>query len=40
MCEYSARIIIMELNRLWNYWLGLRVPGPSWEFYYPGHQEL
>ncbi|KAF2789946.1 endoplasmic oxidoreductin [Melanomma pulvis-pyrius CBS 109.77] len=35
-----ARIIIMEGNRLWNYWLGLRVPGPSWEFHYPGPDEL
>lgn len=26
------KISIMELNRLWNYWLGLPVPGRSWEW--------
>ena len=26
------KIMIMELNRLWNYWLGLPVPGRSWEW--------
>ncbi|KAF2707527.1 endoplasmic oxidoreductin [Pleomassaria siparia CBS 279.74] len=35
-----SRIIVMESMRLWNYWLGLHVPGPSWEWYRPGPDEL
>lgn len=33
-------IFIMEMRRLWNYWLGLPVPGRSWEFRYPTRDEL
>lgn len=30
-----SRITVMELNRLWNYWLGLPVPERSWEIQFP-----
>jgi hypothetical protein len=38
MCRYH--IFIMEMNRLWNYWLGLPVPPRSWEIQFPTHREL
>ncbi|EEH17590.2 hypothetical protein PABG_00153 [Paracoccidioides brasiliensis Pb03] len=34
------RILIMELNRLWDYWLGLPVPPRSWEIHIPRHDEI
>ena len=34
------RIAIMELNRLWSYWLGLPVGERSWEIRWPKHEEL
>lgn len=33
-------IAIMELNRLWSYWLGLPVPPRSWKIHYPSRDEL
>ena len=33
-------IIIMELNRLWDYWLGLPVPPRSWKIHMPRMDEL
>jgi len=30
-----SRIFIMELNRLWNFWLGLPVPPRSWALEFP-----
>ncbi|KAI9732451.1 MAG: endoplasmic oxidoreductin-1 [Cirrosporium novae-zelandiae] len=34
------RILIMECNRLWHYWLGLPVMPRSWEFRFPTRDEL
>lgn len=35
-----TKILILELQRLYNWWLGM-VPGPrSWEFHFPGRDEL
>lgn len=33
-------ILVMEGNRLWNFWLGLPVPPSSWEFRFPSRDEL
>ncbi|KIW25750.1 uncharacterized protein PV07_08905 [Cladophialophora immunda] len=33
-------IFIMEMNRLWNFWLGLPVPDRSWDFHFPSRDEL
>ena len=33
-------IVIMELNRLWNFWLGLPVPERSWDIKFPTRDEL
>lgn len=33
-------ILVMEINRLWNYWLGLPVPPRSWDFHLPTRDEL
>src|SRR4051812_35403558 len=33
-------IIVMELNRLWNFWLGIPVPPRSWDFHFPTRDEL
>lgn len=33
-------IVIMEINRLWNYWLGLPVPERSWDWHLPRRDEL
>ncbi|ETI19476.1 hypothetical protein G647_09310 [Cladophialophora carrionii CBS 160.54] len=33
-------ILVMELQRLWNYWLGLPVPARSWDFHFPSRDEL
>jgi len=33
-------ILVMELNRLWNFWLGLPVPDRSWDFHFPTSDEL
>ena len=30
-----SRIFVMELNRLWSFWLGLPVPGRSWAIEWP-----
>ncbi|KAI1983121.1 endoplasmic oxidoreductin-1 [Ophidiomyces ophidiicola] len=36
----AYHITIMELNRLWNYWLGLPTPPRSWKFEFPSRDEL
>ncbi|EXJ78402.1 hypothetical protein A1O1_08802 [Capronia coronata CBS 617.96] len=33
-------IFVMEMNRLWNYWLGIPVPDRSWDFHFPSRDEL
>ncbi|KIX04141.1 uncharacterized protein Z518_07695 [Rhinocladiella mackenziei CBS 650.93] len=33
-------IFVMEMNRLWNFWLGLPVPDRSWDFHFPTRDEL
>ncbi len=33
-------IFVMEMQRLWNFWLGLPVPGRSWSLHFPGRDEL
>ncbi|KAK5192121.1 endoplasmic oxidoreductin-1 [Exophiala xenobiotica] len=33
-------IAVMEMNRLWNYWLGLPVPPRSWDIHFPSRDEL
>jgi len=33
-------IFVMEMNRLWNFWLGLPVPDRSWDFHFPSRDEL
>lgn len=33
-------IFVMEMNRLWNFWLGLPVPDRSWELRFPSKDEL
>ncbi|EXJ82559.1 hypothetical protein A1O3_06372 [Capronia epimyces CBS 606.96] len=33
-------IFVMEMNRLWNYWLGIPVPDRSWGFHFPTRDEL
>lgn len=33
-------IVIMELNRLWAFWLGLPVPPRSWGIHFPARDEL
>jgi len=33
-------ILVMEMQRLWNFWLGLPVPGRSWYLHFPGRDEL
>lgn len=35
-----AAIFIMELSRLWNYYIGLPVPPRSWDFHFPTRDEL
>lgn len=30
----------MESYRLWNFWVGLAVPGRSWEIHVPTHDEF
>ncbi|KAG8527138.1 uncharacterized protein KY384_008567 [Bacidia gigantensis] len=34
------KILIMELNRAWSFWLGLPVPQRSWEIKFPTRDEL
>ena len=34
------KILVMEFNRLWSYWLGLAVPERSWEIKFPARDEL
>ncbi len=34
------RIVVVEISRLWAYWLGLPVQGRSWEIRWPGRDEL
>ena len=31
----AFKISVMELNRLWNWWLGIEVPARSWEIRWP-----
>ncbi|KAL9107654.1 MAG: hypothetical protein Q9227_007461 [Pyrenula ochraceoflavens] len=33
-------IFLMEMNRLWNYWLGLPVPERSWDWKLPRREDL
>lgn len=33
-------IFLMEMNRLWNYWLGLPVPDRSWDIQLPSRDDL
>jgi hypothetical protein len=33
-------IIIFEIHRLWNFWLGLSIPDRGWEIYIPRHDEM
>lgn len=33
-------IFVMEMQRLWNFWLGLPVPDRSWDFHFPSRDEL
>ncbi|EFR02134.1 endoplasmic oxidoreductin-1 [Nannizzia gypsea CBS 118893] len=33
-------IMVLELNRLWSFWLGLPVPPRAWEFHFPNVDEL
>ncbi|RVX75899.1 hypothetical protein B0A52_00256 [Exophiala mesophila] len=33
-------IAVMELNRLWSFWLGLPVPPRSWDWHFPSKDEL
>ncbi|KAF2869423.1 endoplasmic reticulum Oxidoreductin 1-domain-containing protein [Massariosphaeria phaeospora] len=35
-----VRIVLFELGRLWNYWMGLVVPPRSWEMRVPDRREL
>lgn len=37
--KFSA-ILLMEMNRLWNFWIGLPVPPRSWDFHFPTRDEL
>ena len=37
--KFSA-IFVMEMNRLWNFWVGLPVPPRSWEIHFPTRDEL
>ncbi|OJD13619.1 hypothetical protein AJ78_05941 [Emergomyces pasteurianus Ep9510] len=34
------KVLVMELSRLWNYWLGVPVPPRSWEIHIPHRDEL
>ncbi|KAG5301011.1 oxidoreductin [Histoplasma ohiense] len=34
------RILLLELSRLWNFWLGVAVPPRSWEIRIPNRDEL
>ena len=34
------RILIVELSRLWSFWLGLEVQERSWDFSFPSRDEL
>lgn len=36
----ALRILIMESNRLWHWWVGLTVPERSWYWNVPRHDEL
>ena len=36
----AFRIFIVELSRLWSYWLGLEVQERSWDFSFPNKDEL
>ncbi|KAF2277398.1 endoplasmic oxidoreductin [Westerdykella ornata] len=35
-----SKILLFEMYRLWNYWIGLAVPGRSWEIKIPSRDEL
>lgn len=37
--KFSA-ILLMEMSRLWNFWVGLPVPPRSWDFHFPTRDEL
>lgn len=34
------RIVVVELSRLWSFWLGLEVQERSWDFRFPSRDEL
>ncbi|KAK2741899.1 endoplasmic oxidoreductin-1 [Myotisia sp. PD_48] len=38
--KVAFEILVMELNRLWNYWLGIPVPPRSWKISFPSRDEL
>lgn len=38
--SYSFRIIVFEINRLWNYYLGLPIPQRTWGIHFPQRDEL
>jgi len=33
-------ILVMEMNRLWNWWIGWPVPDRSWDWHFPTRDEL
>jgi len=35
-----SAIVVMEVQRLWNFWLGLPVPERSWDLSFPSRDEL
>ena len=38
--QKTLNILILEMSRLWNFWLGLPVGPRSWEFHYPTRDEI
>ena len=34
------KILVLELNRLWNFWLGLPVGPRTWEIRFPSRDEI
>jgi hypothetical protein len=38
--SYSFKIFIMEMSRLWDFWLGLPMRPRSWEIKYPRREDL
>ena len=37
---HRLKIFLSEMDRLWDYWLGLPVPPRSWEIRLPRREEL